>query len=260
MLNSFDFDAAQLPIETFLLEEYEDKWFDGIEKLKAFPVIDSEYFINQSLDNNKSLLAEGAQGTMLDIDFGTYPFVTSSNTVTAGVCTGLGIPPHKIGEVYGIFKAYCTRVGSGPFPTELDDEIGQELREQGREYGSTTGRPRRCGWLDMVALKYAIMINGVTQLIMTKADVLNSFAGIRVGMRYNFNKQIIDQFPFEASYENLEPVFEEMPGWASDGPFMKHGNELPANFIKYIRFIEHETKVPVRMVSVGPGRDQIISL
>lgn len=260
MLNSFDFDAASLPIETFSLEEYEDKWFDGIEKLKAFPVIDSEYFINQSLDNNKSLLAEGAQGTMLDIDFGTYPFVTSSNTVTAGVCTGLGIPPHKIGEVYGIFKAYCTRVGSGPFPTELDDEIGQELREQGREYGSTTGRPRRCGWLDMVALKYAIMINGVTQLIMTKADVLNSFAGIRVGMRYNFNKQIIDHFPFEASYEKLEPVFEEMPGWASDGPFMKHGNELPANFMKYIHFIEHETKVPVRMVSVGPGRDQIISL
>lgn len=260
MLNSFDFDAASLPIETFSLEEYEDRWFDGIEKLKAFPVIDSEYFINQSLDNNKSLLAEGAQGTMLDIDFGTYPFVTSSNTVTAGVCTGLGIPPHKIGEVYGIFKAYCTRVGSGPFPTELDDEVGQELREQGREYGSTTGRPRRCGWLDMVALKYAIMINGVTQLIMTKADVLNSFAGIRVGMRYNFNKQIIDQFPFEASYEKLEPVFEEMPGWASNGPFTKHGSELPANFMKYIRFIEHETKVPVRMVSIGPGRDQIISL
>ncbi|MFU8843091.1 MAG: adenylosuccinate synthase [Bacteroidales bacterium] len=260
MLKSFNFDAASLPIETISLEEYEEKWFDGIEKIKSFSVIDSEYFINQSLDNNKSLLAEGAQGTMLDIDFGTYPFVTSSNTITAGVCTGLGIPPHKIGEVYGIFKAYCTRVGSGPFPTELEDEVGQELRDRGREFGSTTGRPRRCGWLDLVALKYAIMINGVTQLIMTKADVLNTFAGIRVGMKYRFNQQLFDHVPFEVSYEKLEPVYDEIPGWASSSPFKLSGKDLPEAFVKYIRIIESETKVPVRMVSVGPGRDQIISL
>jgi adenylosuccinate synthase len=260
MLKSFDFDAASLPIETVSLDDYEEKWFDGIEKIKSFSVIDSEYFINQSLDDNKSLLAEGAQGTMLDIDFGTYPFVTSSNTITAGVCTGLGIPPHKIGEVYGIFKAYCTRVGSGPFPTELEDDVGQILRDRGREFGSTTGRPRRCGWLDLVALKYAIMINGVTQLIMTKADVLNSFAGIRVGMKYRFNEQLFDHVPFEASYEKLEPVYEEITGWTSASPFNLSGKGLPEAFTEYIRFIENETKVPVRMVSTGPGRDQIITL
>jgi adenylosuccinate synthase len=260
ILSSIDSDPDSFPIENITLKEYEERWFESVEKLRSFSIIDSEYFINKSLDNNKTILAEGAQGTMLDIDFGTYPFVTSSNTVTAGVCTGLGIPPHKIGEVFGIFKAYCTRVGSGPFPTELDDEFGQKLRDRGREYGSTTGRPRRCGWLDMVAMKYAIMINGVTQLIMTKADVLNSFEDIKVGMKYRFNNQLIDHLPFEASYENLEPVYEVIPGWSSFDASVQNSKELPVDFLNYIRFVENETKVTVRMVSVGPDRDQIVSL
>jgi len=243
-----------------LLDEYEDQWFKAIDILKTIQKVDSEYYINQSLNNNKTVLAEGAQGTMLDVDFGTYPFVTSSNTVAAGVCTGMGIAPSKIGEVYGIFKAYCTRVGSGPFPTEQDNEEGQKLRDKGNEYGSTTGRPRRCGWVDLAALKYAIMLNGVTQLCMTKADVLNTFETIKAGVSYDFGGKLIDYIPFEASYENLDPVYKEVKGWNCDTTNIKDSDSMPEALAAYVKFIEQEINVPVEMVSVGPDRSELIRL
>ncbi len=260
IIESFDFDYTSQKIEGLTLEEYEQKWFDAIEIIKPIQKIDSEYYINQCLNNNKSVLAEGAQGTMLDIDFGTYPFVTSSNTVAAGVCTGLGIAPSKIGEVYGIFKAYCTRVGSGPFPTELDNEEGQKLRDEGREFGSTTGRPRRCGWIDLAALKYAVMLNGVTKLCMTKADVLNTFNTIKAGTSYNFGGKLIDYIPFEASYETLNPVYKEVQGWNCNTTELKNADDMPKDLAAYIKFVEQELKVPVAMVSVGPDRSQLITL
>jgi adenylosuccinate synthase len=254
------FDYATRKIEGLTLDEYEQKWFDAIEIIKPIQKIDSEYYINQSLNDNKSVLAEGAQGTMLDVDFGTYPYVTSSNTVAAAVCTGLGIAPSKIGEVYGIFKAYCTRVGSGPFPTELVNDVGQKLRDEGREYGSTTGRPRRCGWVDLAALKYAVMLNGVTKLCMTKADVLNSFKTIKAGLSYKFGGKLIDYIPFEASYENLDPVYKEVEGWNSDISDSISSGKMPDALAAYIKFIEQEINVPVVMVSVGPDRSQLITL
>lgn len=241
------------------LERLEKEWFEGVEKLKEFQFIDSEHTINQYIDHKKSILAEGAQGTMLDIDFGSYPFVTSSNTISAGVCTGLGIAPNRIGEVFGIFKAYCTRVGSGPFPTELMDETGQKMRDLGFEYGSVTGRPRRCGWLDLVALKYAIMINGVTQLIMMKSDVLDDFETINVCVAYKMNGQEIDYFPFETD-AIIEPIYAELPGWKSSMSGMKHQNEFPEEFNAYIYFIEHELNTPITIVSVGADREQTIFL
>jgi adenylosuccinate synthase len=258
LLKAYNFDYKNHKLDGLKLADYEEKWFSAIKKFEDIKVIDSEYYINQNLNHNKSVLAEGAQGTMLDIDFGTYPFVTSSNTVSAGVCTGLGIAPKNIGEVFGIFKAYCTRVGSGPFPTEQDNEQGQKLRDEGGEYGSTTGRPRRCGWLDMVALKYSIMLNGVTQLFMTKADVLNSFEQIQVGTAYNFNGKQIDYLPFEASYEDLEPIFESHAGWLSNINDVKAAENIPEQLNNYIQYIENETGVPVKIVSVGPDRSQII--
>lgn len=258
LLKAYNFDYANHELDGLKLEDYEEKWFDAIKKMSVIKVIDSEYFINQSLDNNKSLLAEGAQGTMLDIDFGTYPFVTSSNTVTAGVCTGLGIAPHRIGDVFGIFKAYCTRVGSGPFHTEQDNDYGQKLRDEGGEYGSTTGRPRRCGWLDMVALKYSIMLNGVTKLFMTKADVLNSFEQIMVGTKYQLQNEVLDYVPFEASYEKMEPVLKSFPGWQSNINNVREAKGIPAELNNYIQYIEKETGVPVEIVSVGPDRSEII--
>ena len=260
LIKSFGFDHATHKIEGLTIEEYEQKWFDALEIMKSIKKIDSEYYINQSLNNNKTVLAEGAQGTMLDIDFGTYPYVTSSNTVAAGVCTGMGIAPSKIGEVYGIFKAYCTRVGGGPFPTELLNDQGQKLRDEGREYGSTTGRPRRCGWIDLAALKYAVMLNGVTKLCMTKADVLNSFKTINAGISYKFEGRLIDYIPFEASYENLEPVYKEIKGWNSDISSTVISSKMPDALTDYIRFIEKEINVPVVMVSVGPDRNQLITL
>jgi adenylosuccinate synthase len=251
ILNQYDFDYS--------VEELEQEWFESIQEIKKYKSIDSEYFINDQLKQQKSILAEGAQGTLLDIDFGSYPYVTSSNTICAGACTGLGVAPNRIGEVYGIFKAYCTRVGSGPFPTELLDETGEQLREKGHEFGATTGRPRRCGWLDLVALKYSVMINGVTQLIMTKADVLSGFETIRVCTKYKTPEGETDQFPYSVSEsENIEPVFKEFNTWNTDLSNITSYDDLPVEFKKYVDFIESEVHLPVRMISVGPNRDHTI--
>lgn len=237
--------------------EMEQEWFASLETLKRFELIDSEQYLNNHLQAGNSILAEGAQGSLLDIDFGSYPFVTSSNTVCAGACTGLGIAPNRIGNVIGIFKAYCTRVGSGPFPTELFDEVGDKLCEIGHEFGSTTGRRRRCGWLDLPALKYAIMINGVTELNMMKTDVLDSFETIKVCTQYRVNGELTDQMPFELSTE-VEPVYVEMKGWNTDLTKLTNGDPLPAELKDYIRFIEEETGVPISVVSVGPDREQTL--
>ncbi len=243
---SFDFDNLQ---KTFL---------ESVEFLKAFKLIDSEYFINDELNQGSSVLAEGAQGALLDIDFGSYPFVTSSNTVTAGACNGLGVSPHAIGEVFGIFKAYSTRVGSGPFPTELMDETGERIRREGNEFGSTTGRPRRCGWLDLPSLKYSIMINGATQLLMMKADVLNGFDRIQVCTHYKLKDgSISDHIPFELVHEPVTPVYRELPGWNCE---ITGGSwdQMPKPLREYVEFIEAELKVPVKMLSFGPDRTQTI--
>ena len=239
------------------LSELEEEWFAGLEKLKSFKIIDSEQFVNDQLKQEHSVLAEGAQGSLLDIDFGTYPFVTSSNTVCAGACTGLGIAPHTIGEVFGIFKAYLTRVGSGPFPTELFDADGDEMRKKGNEFGSVTGRPRRCGWIDLVALKYTIMINGVTQLIMMKSDVLDAFDTIKLCVAYDINGETTESFPFELN-EDITPQYVEMPGWNVDMTKMQSENEFPEEFNALLSFIEDELEVPIKIVSVGPDRAQTI--
>ena len=239
------------------IAELEKQWFEAVKYLRRFHIIDSEYFVNDCLSQDKSVLAEGAQGTLLDVDFGSYPFVTSSNTVCAGVCTGLGVAPNRIGEVFGIFKAYCTRVGSGPFPTELFDETGRRMREIGREYGAVTGRERRCGWLDLVALKYAVMIDGVTQLIMMKADVMNDFDTIRVAVAYDTPAGRTDEFPFEAGGE-LRPVYREFPGWKCDLGHSRCYDDFPAELRAYVEFIEQQTGVPVRIISVGPDRGQTV--
>lgn len=242
---------------TYDITELEKQWFDAVEYLKRFRLIDSEYVINDCLQNDKSVLAEGAQGTLLDVDFGSYPFVTSSNTVSAGVCTGLGVAPNRIGEVFGIFKAYCTRVGSGPFPTELFDETGTELRRIGHEYGAVTGRERRCGWLDMVALKYSIMINGVTQLIMMKSDVMNDFETIKVATSYQIGGKNTTEFPYEIT-DDLKPVYIEFEGWKCDLRKAVSYEEFPETFKRYVEFIERETGVPVKIISVGPDRAETI--
>lgn len=239
------------------IESKEKEWFEGIEVIRSFQVIDSEYAMNKYLQEGKSALAEGAQGTMLDIDFGSYPFVTSSNTICAGACTGLGVAPTRIGEVMGIVKAYCTRVGSGPFPTELNDETGEELRKIGHEFGATTGRPRRCGWLDIPALRYSVIINGVTQLIMTKPDVLSSFETIKVCTQYKVNGALTDQVPFDVNTK-IEPVYTEFKGWKKDITKAKTTADLPLELLEYIKFIEKEVGVPVSIVSVGPDRTQTI--
>ena len=237
----------------------EERFFEGIEIIKKFKRVDTEYAINGFLEDGKSVLAEGAQGTLLDIDFGSYPFVTSSNTICAGACTGMGIAPTTIGEVYGIFKAYCTRVGSGPFPSELLDEEGEKLREVGKEFGSTTGRPRRCGWLDLVALKYSIMLNGVTQLIMTKTDVLDTFDTIKIVTAYSVNNELTDQLPYDLTVD-VKPVFTEMAGWNTDLTEVRVKEQFPKDLNEYIRFLEKELKVPITLVSVGPDREQIIRM
>ena len=241
----------------YTLEQLEKEWFEGIEYLKQFTFIDSEYEINRYLKEGKSILAEGAQGSMLDVDFGSYPFVTSSNTVCAGACTGLGIAPHKIGDVYGIFKAYCTRVGSGPFPTELHDEIGEKIGQIGHEFGAVTGRKRRCGWIDLVALKYTVMINGVTQLIMMKSDVLDSFDTIKACVAYRIDGKETTRFPFETNTE-IEPVYVEMKGWNTDMTQMQSESEFPKEFKDYIHFLEKELEVPIKIISIGPDRAQTI--
>lgn len=239
------------------LAESEKEWMKAIEILKTFNIVDTEHLINDNLNDNKSILAEGAQGTMLDIDFGSYPFVTSSSTICAGACTGLGIAPNKIGKVYGIFKAYCTRVGMGPFPTELFDNDGQNMRDVGREYGSTTGRPRRCGWLDLVALKYSIMLNGVTELIMMKADVLDAFETIKIGVGYEIGGEVTDKFPFELN-DDVKPVYVELAGWQTDLTQLTSQNEFPEEFNNYLNFIEEQVGVPISIASVGPNRAQTI--
>ncbi len=241
------------------LEEMERQFFEAIEFVKTLPLIDSEYTVNEALQAKKRILAEGAQGSLLDIDFGSYPFVTSSNTMTAGACTGLGVAPSKIGEVFGIFKAYCTRVGSGPFPTELLDSTGEAMRKEGNEFGSTTGRPRRCGWLDLPALKYSIMINGVTQLFMMKADVLNIFEEIKVCTAYELpSGEQIEKLPFEINELDAKPVYKTMNGWHCSLAEVTQYDEFPVALKEYVTYLEEELKVPIKLVSVGPDRIQTI--
>lgn len=241
----------------YQLEELEEQWFKGIDEIRKYDIVDSEYVINQYLLKGKAILAEGAQGTMLDIDFGSYPYVTSSNTVSAAACTGLGIAPNKIGEVFGVFKAYCTRVGGGPFPSELQNETGNHLREKGAEYGATTGRPRRCGWLDLVALKYAIMLNGVTQLFMTKVDVLSGFETLKICTAYKNGDHIFHQVPYDLN-DVIEPVYFEMKGWNQDLSQIRSSKNLPDELNQYIMRIENETGIPVTLVSTGADREHIL--
>ncbi|MBB5621274.1 adenylosuccinate synthase [Pedobacter cryoconitis] len=242
------------------LTEKEAAFFEAIEFIKTIPHVDSEHFVNGYLKEGKKVLAEGAQGTLLDIDFGSYPFVTSSNTTTAGACTGLGIAPNKIGSVIGIFKAYCTRVGSGPFPTELEDEVGENLRQVGHEFGATTGRPRRCGWIDLPALKYAIMLNGVTEMVMTKADVLSGFDTIYACTHYEHNGEKIDYMPYDIITIKPNPVLKEIEGWKTDITKITEVDQIPAQLASYIAFLEKELEVPVRYLSVGPDRVQTLIL
>lgn len=241
------------------LLDSEKDFFAAIEFLKGFNLVDSEYFINDLIDKNATILAEGAQGSLLDVDFGSYPFVTSSSTMAAGACTGLGIAPKHVGKVYGIFKAYCTRVGGGPFPTELNDADGETLRKEGNEFGSTTGRPRRCGWIDLPALKYAIMLNGVTHLLMMKADVLNTFKEIKICTHYKLkNGQQVDILPYDIVEEEMEPVYVTMKGWNRSLKGISDFNELPSELHSYIQYLENALNVPVTVVSVGPDRTQTI--
>jgi adenylosuccinate synthase len=241
----------------FDLKEYEKGWFEGIELMRKFRIENTEYLLHNLSTDGKKILAEGAQGTMLDVDFGSYPYVTSSNTISAGACTGLGISPKNIGEVFGIFKAYCTRVGSGPFPTELNDETGEQLRKKGCEYGATTGRPRRCGWLDIPALKYAIMINGTTKLFMMKSDILSGFGTIKVCTSYKVDGRDQNEIPFDNN-AMIDPVYAELPGWDEDISIIRDYDILPENLKKYVEFIEIQTGIPVSIVSVGPDRKATI--
>jgi adenylosuccinate synthase len=240
------------------LNELEPEWFESIDLLRTLNVIDSEHFINEHIQNGKKVLAEGAQGSLLDIDFGSYPFVTSSNTITAGACTGLGVAPNRIGEVVGVFKAYCTRVGSGPFPTELHGETGEEIRKSGHEFGATTGRPRRCGWIDLPALRYAIMINGVTQLNMTKADVLDDFDTIQACTHYKYKGGTIDYMPYSIDEGLVEPVYTEIKGWNTDLTGIRSTDEFPKELEDYVQFLDRELRIPITVVSVGPDRTQTI--
>ena len=244
----FDFDIKQLTNE----------FTNSIKFLKKIKIIDSEHFLNKSIDEGKKVLGEGAQGSLLDIDFGTYPYVTSSNTTSAGACTGLGIAPNKINKVFGIFKAYTTRVGSGPFPTELFDSVGERMAKVGNEFGATTGRPRRCGWLDLVSLKHSITVNGVTDLIMMKGDVLSGIEKIKVCTKYNYNGNTVDYMPFSILDENIDPIYEEIEGWDEDITQAKSYNDLPLNFKNYVEFLEDKLNLKIKIVSVGPDRKQTI--
>ena len=239
------------------IDELEKKWMEGIDYLRQFQLVDSEHEVNRLIKEGKSILCEGAQGTMLDVDFGSYPFVTSSNTICAGACTGLGVAPNKIGDVYGIMKAYCTRVGSGPFPTELFDETGTAIRDLGHEYGAVTGRERRCGWVDLVALRYAIMVNGVTKLILMKSDVLDGFDTVKACVAYRVGGEEIDYFPYDIN-EGIEPVYVELPGWKTDMTAMTSEDEFPEEFNAYLTFLEEQLETPIKIVSVGPDREQTV--
>ncbi|MBC7886767.1 MAG: adenylosuccinate synthase [Ferruginibacter sp.] len=240
------------------ISSWEDDFFESIELLKGLKIVNGEYFINDKIQQGKRVLAEGAQGSMLDVDFGTFPFVTSSNTISAGVCTGLGIAPQKIKEVYGVSKAYCTRVGSGPFPTELSDETGELIRKIGSEFGATTGRPRRCGWIDLVALQFACMINGVTQIIMTKTDILDSLPELKVCNGYRVNGEEKNYVPFQINRLPIDPVYKSFKGWETDITAIEKYDELPVNMKSYIDYINQFLQVPVKFISNGPGRDQIV--
>jgi adenylosuccinate synthase len=240
------------------ISQWEEEFFEGLELLRTLNIVNGEYFVNDALQNGKKILAEGAQGSMLDVDFGTFPYVTSSNTITAGVGSGLGIAPQKIKEVFGITKAYCTRVGGGPFPTELDDENGELIRKTGNEYGSTTGRPRRCGWIDLVALRFACMINGVTQLVMTKVDVLDSLETLEVCTNYKIDGKETNEVPFQMQRSKIEPVYKKFKGWKTDITSIKKFNSLPAEMSSYIDYINKNLGIPVNFISNGPDSDQII--
>lgn len=252
LLDNFNFDED--------ISAWEEEFFEGIEFLKDLNIVNGEYFINTKISDGRRVLAEGAQGSMLDIDFGTFPFVTSSNTISAGVCSGLGIAPQKIKEVIGVSKAYCTRVGSGPFPTELNDETGERLRQTGSEFGATTGRPRRCGWMDLVALQYACMINGVTQIVMTKADVLDAFEQLFICTDYKIDSIKTTQVPFQMLRSPIEPCYQQFAGWETDTTGITQMGGLPEQMKEYIGFMNEKLGVPVRYVSNGPGRDQIIKV
>jgi len=242
------------------ISAWEEEFFESLEFLRSLNIVNGEYFINNKIAEGKKVLAEGAQGTMLDIDFGTFPFVTSSNTISAGVCTGLGVSPKQINEVLGVTKAYCTRVGGGPFPTELEDATGEELRKIGNEFGATTGRPRRCGWIDLVALKYTCMINGVTQVVMTKADVLDAFEDLKVCTAYNINGEEKAEVPFQMTRVKMAPVYKDFKGWNMDTTKITNAANLPGSMSNYISFINNYVGAPVKYVSNGPGREQIVSL
>jgi adenylosuccinate synthase len=257
-IDQIGFDYSQHLIDGYSFADYEGLWFESLKTLESLKHVDSEYFINDLLRQGKKVLAEGAQGSLLDVDFGSYPFVTSSNTTIAGVCSGLGIAPSSIGKVFGIFKAYCTRVGSGPFPTELHDEDGETMRRIGNEFGSTTGRPRRCGWIDLPALRYAIMLNGVTDLIMMKADVLDGFETIKAAIAYNYQGKQIDFLPFDPDSNDLTPVYSDVKGWKCRVDQLKEHDGLPEALAEYIQFIEKEVGVRVTIVSTGPDRNQIV--
>lgn len=258
IVSNYDFELKEFQIDGKSFDEYEAIWLASLETLKSMKIIDSEHFINAALKKGETVLAEGAQGTMLDVDFGSYPFVTSSNTIVSGVCSGLGVAPQKIGHVYGVFKAYCTRVGNGPFPTELNDEVGEDLRKAGHEFGSTTGRPRRCGWLDLPALKYAIMLNGVTDLIMTKGDVLDNFDTINICNEYIYGDQKMDYFPYEINDPKLKPAYTSLKGWKTDITTIRTIEKLPQTLMDYVAYVEKQTEVPVSIISVGPDRTQTI--
>ncbi|HOP13351.1 adenylosuccinate synthase [Lentimicrobium sp.] len=258
IIESFNPDPDILRIENMMLEEYEQHWFESLDYISDIRLIDSEIFINQSMREGKKILAEGAQGTMLDIDFGTYPYVTSSNTISAGVCSGLGISPQNVGRVFGVFKAYCTRVGGGPFPTELLEETGEMLRDKGREFGSTTGRPRRCGWLDLPALRYSVMLNGVTDLVMMKADVLDEFETISVCTGYKIGDEVFEFPGYDTLNQAIEPVLSQFPGWLTPISDCRSWEELPENFRNYTDALGEQLGLPVTVLSVGPNRDQTI--
>jgi adenylosuccinate synthase len=259
-VEQYEKDYTEIQIEGVSFLAYEKAWMEALTILEQLKKVNSEYFLNNALSAGKKILAEGAQGTMLDIDFGSYPFVTSSNTTTAGVCNGLGIAPKNIGNVFGIFKAYCTRVGSGPFPTELFDADGEELRKTGREFGATTGRPRRCGWLDLPALKYAIMLNGVTELIMMKADVLSGFKEIKVATQYRYNGKLSEEIPYDESSTEVEAVYTGRKGWDMNLEEVTSYDKLPAELNDYVKYIENAVGVPIKIVSVGPDRNQTINV
>ncbi len=255
---NYSFNLREFQIDGKSFEQYESLWLEALDTLKTFQFVDSEHFINEALKNGESVLAEGAQGTLLDVDFGSYPFVTSSNTTVSGVCAGLGVAPQKIGRVYGVFKAYCTRVGNGPFPTELFDEVGEKLRKAGHEFGATTGRPRRCGWLDLPALKYAIMLNGVTDLVMTKADVMDDFDEINICSAYRYDEQRLDYFPYEINDSKLEAEYTTYRAWKKPISEIEDLKGLPEKLMEFVSTIEKEVEVPISIISVGPDRKQTL--